>query len=133
EELWWQDGMRSITAAVLGARLERSHQTLLDAGCGTGGFLAWLAQTGAFDRLHGVDVSPEAISLARGAVPSAEFHVASVRSLPFESDAFDVVVLNDVMQHLDEQEIGPSLQESCRVLRADGILFVRSNAGRAAG
>ena len=47
ERHWWYRGMLSITAALLGERLTRPGQRLLDAGCGTGGFLelgarAWL-------------------------------------------------------------------------------------------
>ncbi len=56
--------MREITAALLHERLARGHLSLLDAGCGTGGFLAWAAGTGSFDRLAGVDISAEAVELA---------------------------------------------------------------------
>ncbi len=41
EQHWWHVGMREITAALLRERLARGHLSLLDAGCGTGGFLAW--------------------------------------------------------------------------------------------
>ena len=40
---WWHLGMRSIEAVLLGDRLQRTGQSVLDAGCGTGGFLAWAA------------------------------------------------------------------------------------------
>ena len=63
ERSWWHAGMRSITGALLGDVLERGHASLLDAGCGTGGFLAWASSTGAFDRLCGIDISAEAVEL----------------------------------------------------------------------
>ena len=50
---WWHLGMRSVAEALLAGRL---HGALLDAGCGTGGFLAWAASTGAFTRLCGIDL-----------------------------------------------------------------------------
>jgi len=129
---WWQLGMRAITASMLGAQLQRRHLRLLDAGCGTGGFLAWAALQPAFERLCGADVSSEAIELAQETVPSAELHVAPLRALPFEDAAFDVVVLNDVLQHVDEDELESSLREVRRVLDRNGVVLARTNAGRRA-
>jgi SAM-dependent methyltransferase len=130
EQHWWHVGMREITAALLGRWLARGHLSLLDAGCGTGGFLAWAARTGSFDRLCGVDISAEALELAREAAPSAELRVAPVDALPFVDGSFDIVVLNDVLQHVDEREVEAGLSELRRTLRPDGVLLVRTNGGR---
>jgi SAM-dependent methyltransferase len=128
---WWYLGMREITASLLRPALETGQQSLLDAGCGTGGFLAWAAETGAFQRLAGLDVSSEAIALARQQVPQAELRVASLAAIPFESESFDVVVANDVLQHVDEAELRRALDEVRQVLVPSGLLLVRTNAGRA--
>jgi SAM-dependent methyltransferase len=77
-----------------------------------------------------VDVSPEAVSLAREAVPGAEISVASVDDLPFDAAAFDLVAMNDVLQHLEEPAVTASIVELRRVLRPDGALLVRTNGGR---
>lgn len=132
EHHWWHTGMREITEVLLRGRLARGHLSLLDAGCGTGGFLAWASETGAFDRLCGVDISAEAIELTRRAVPNAELHVAPLHALPYGEATFDLVVLNDVLQHVDERSIQESLREVHRVLREGGTLFVRTNAARRA-
>lgn len=129
EQHWWHVGMREITAALLAKRLEGGHLSLLDAGCGTGGFLAWADGTGSFDRLCGVDISPEAVELARQAVPSAELHVAAIDTLPFDDASFDVAMLNDVLQHVEEDEVVPGLRELGRTLKPEGTLLVRTNGG----
>jgi len=126
---WWYRGMLAIEAALLGPRLRRSGQSLLDAGCGAGGFLAWARGLGVFDRLCGIDVSAEAIAIARDVLPEADFRVGSLRELPYESGSFDLVVLNDVLQHLHEDELEADLRELRRVLCADGALLVRTNGG----
>ena len=126
---WWYRGMLAIEAALLGPRLGRSGQSLLDAGCGAGGFLAWAHGLGAFDRLSGIDASAEAIAIARDALPEADLRVGSLRELPYESGSFDLVVLNDVLQHLHEDELEADLRELRRVVRADGALLVRTNGG----
>ena len=80
--------------------------------------------------MAGVDISAEAVELARDAVPGAELHVAPVHDLPFQDSSFDVAVLNDVLQHVDEDEVDAGLRELRRVLRPDGVLLVRTNGGR---
>lgn len=127
---WWQLGLRDVTAELLGPTFARYRPSLLDAGCGTGGFLGWAAATGAFERLCGVDVSPQAIDIARDEVPTAELHVAPLQALPFEGETFDLVTLNDVLQHVDECDLDVGLRETRRVLRGDGALLVRTNGGR---
>ena len=130
EQHWWQHGMREIAGSLLGERISRPRQSLLDAGCGTGGFLGWASARGSFDQTCGVDLSSEAVSLAREAVPGAKISVAPVDDLPFDAGAFDLVAMNDVLQHVEEAAVAASIAEVLRVLRPDGTLLVRTNGGR---
>lgn len=123
---WWYRGMRRISAALLGRRLQCGGR-VLDAGCGTGGYLRWLLDAGAFAGSAGIDVAAAAIELARERVPEAELHVAPLAALPFEAGTFDLVVSNDVLQHVDDAEVDASLDELRRVLRPDGTLLLRTN------
>lgn len=127
EQHWWSVGMRRIGASLLDGRL---HGSLLDAGCGTGGLLAWARAHGTFERLSGTDLSSEAVELARGSVPEAEIRIAPLRELPFEDDSFDVAILADVLQHVDESEVDDGLGELRRTLRPGGALLVRTNGSR---
>jgi SAM-dependent methyltransferase len=126
---WWHLGMRSIAGALLDGRM---HGSLLDAGCGTGGFLAWAAENGAFTRLCGIDLSAEAVGLAREAVPAAELHAAPLDRIPFGDEEFDLAVSLDVLQHVPEGLVDTSLKELRRVLRPGGALLVRTNGDRVA-
>jgi SAM-dependent methyltransferase len=127
EEHWWYRGMRSITRAMLGDELLRSGLRLLDAGCGTGGFLRWALDFGDVRAVCGVDVSSAAVELARERVPEARFDVAPLWQLPYEPASFDLVTLNDVLQHIPEDKVAPSLMELGRVLVQGGALFLRTN------
>jgi SAM-dependent methyltransferase len=126
---WWHLGMRSLAGALLDGRL---HGALLDAGCGTGGFLDWAAGTGAFTRLCGIDLSAEAVELARETVPTAELHAAPLGRIPFGDEEFDVAVSLDVLQHVPDGVLDASLRELRRVLRPGGALLVRTNGDRRA-
>jgi SAM-dependent methyltransferase len=126
---WWHVGMDGIARSLAGDRLERGG-SLLDAGCGTGGFLARARELGTFDRLCGFDVSAEAVELAREAVPEAEVRVAPLDVIPFGDDEFDLAVSLDVLQHVLEDALDRGLGELRRVLRPGGALLVRTNGAR---
>lgn len=96
---------------------------LLDAGCGTGGFLRRVETRGPQWRRTGVDVSPVACELARGRVgPAVRIVEASVTALPFAEGAFDAVTSLDVIYHVDDDTA--ALREFFRVLRPGGVVAI---------
>ena len=54
--------------------------TVLDVGCGTGGFCELAAARGA--AVHGVDAMADRIAVARRRVPSGDFRVDVMEQLP---------------------------------------------------
>jgi SAM-dependent methyltransferase len=129
-EHWWYRGMRTMTASLLGDRLERRGQSLLDLGCGTGGFLLWARELGSFERVCGVDVSADAVEFTGKAIPEADVRLAPLRELPFEDDSFDVALCNNVLQHVEEDDVEASLAEVRRVLKPDGALVICTGGAR---
>jgi len=96
--------------------------TLLDVGCGRGVFLAAVRAKGV-SRLAGVDVSREAVDVARRSCPGAEIrHVSAGVPLPFSEGAFQRITLLDVLEHVHDQK--GLLREVARVLADDGQLIV---------
>jgi 2-polyprenyl-3-methyl-5-hydroxy-6-metoxy-1,4-benzoquinol methylase len=66
-------------------------------GCGTGATEAVLVAQGR--QVHGVDISPEAIEVARGRLTSARVIAADDRC-PFAPESLDGLVLADVLEHI---------------------------------
>lgn len=127
---WWNRGMRLISWSLLGDRLERDSLRVLDAGCGTGVFLAALLDRISARTAAGVDIDPRALAIAETYLPQAEFRTASVAELPFEDASFDLIVLNDVLQHVQEDEVTRALTELRRVADRAAGLLVRTNGAR---
>ena len=48
---------------------------------------------------------------------------ASISSLPFDNDTFDIVFCSEVFEHLDNNELATGLKEIARILNKDGILI----------
>ncbi|MBD3161818.1 MAG: methyltransferase domain-containing protein [Candidatus Eisenbacteria bacterium] len=101
-------------------------EVILDVGCGTGLdlFLA-SREVGGAGRACGVDLTPEmadaaAANLARSAVENVEVRVARAEELPYEAEAFDVVLSNGVLNLSPGKE--GAFGEIFRVLRPGGRL-----------
>jgi SAM-dependent methyltransferase len=96
----------------------------LDFGCADGGYSAALLEAGA-SAVDGVDVEAPRIAeaLSRN-LANASFTHLSGSGLPFSDNAFDGAFVNEVMEHVaDEQE---SLAEIRRVLKPSGCVVVIS-------
>lgn len=107
---------------------------VLLAGCGRGDHVDWFRERGA--TVTGVDVSETAVRRARERCDDeATFHRADLTDpLEFADDAFDLVVSNLVLSHVEEWR--PVFEEFHRVLVPEGTLvastihpeYVRSKA-----
>lgn len=128
---WWHRGMREISAALLGERL-RSGGRILDAGCGTGGFLRWALDHGSFESACGIDVAAVALEFAGQVVPEAELRAATLDDIPYPTAWFKLIVVNDVLQHVPEDDLPRSVGELGRVLAPGGTVLVRTNGARRA-
>jgi ubiquinone/menaquinone biosynthesis C-methylase UbiE/uncharacterized protein YbaR (Trm112 family) len=92
---------------------------VLDAGCGSGRFLAKLpAQTPSI----GLDASLNLLRIARRK-GRGQFHVcAELEHLPFQDSQFGTVISCRVLQHLVEQR--KAVHEICRVASNDGLVVL---------
>ncbi len=96
----------------------------LDCGCADGGYTEALVRWGV-ERAIGVDPDPERISMAMSKRSSdrTEYFCSSA-TLPFPDMSFDGVLLNEVLEHVEDETA--TLGEIKRVLRPGGHLVVMS-------
>ncbi len=123
---FFAQGEREVDAFLEEARVVGALppvNDVLDFGCGVGRLSKALAMR--FPTVTGLDVSEPMIELARRLVtsnhPNATFQVSASERLPFDSDAFDLLLTNVVLQHLPPKLALNYVREFLRVLRADGV------------
>ena len=89
ERFWWFAGMREITKVLLDPILPQNQdRMILDAGCGTGGMLLWLARFAGRGKVVGIDVVPSALRFCRER-QHTNLAQASATHLPFADSTFD--------------------------------------------
>ncbi len=84
---------------------------LLDAGCGTGEFLALAIRRGA--NAAGIDISSDMLAVARRRAPEADLREGDITALPYADDAFDVVTAFNAVQFTDD--VPATIAELARV------------------
>jgi SAM-dependent methyltransferase len=108
---------------------------ILEVGCGPG----WLWAEGAAQLPHGLrltvtDLSSGMVDVARQRASAllqfeaVEARVADAQTLPFDDQAFDVVVANHMLYHVPDP--GRAVAECARVLRPDGVFMAATNGPR---
>jgi SAM-dependent methyltransferase len=116
-DLWNEHLARYLFAARLARR-----RRVLDIGCGAGYGSSELAHAAA--TVTGLDLSPEAVALARSSysAPNLHFLAASATSLPFSNAAFDLITCFEVIEHIHDWQL--LLAEARRLLAPGGQFIV---------
>lgn len=97
---------------------------LLDIACTSGHNLSLFSRRG-IQPLYGIDISLPFVELAKKRVPGAFVHRADMVALPFRTGYFKTVVARGIFHNTTTQGFLKAMTEVHRVLRDDGVLFLR--------
>jgi 2-polyprenyl-3-methyl-5-hydroxy-6-metoxy-1,4-benzoquinol methylase len=101
--------------------LDRIIQTyrpgsILDIGCGSGRLFGLYLQHG-ISNILGVDISEEALRLARERYPNVVTRLGRLEDTVRPTEAFDLMISNRVLQHVPTRSIAQVVQQLCSVGR----------------
>jgi SAM-dependent methyltransferase len=91
---------------------------ILDVGCGVGTYVRKLREFSP--HVVGIDIDP--VRLRDGARETTGLILAASESLPFPDGTFDLVLLNEVIEHVRDDR--RALEEATRVTRRGGHIVV---------
>ena len=119
DQHWWFVARRSIIEQVIRNLNLPADAEIFEAGCGTGGNLAMLSHHG---RVYGMELNETARNFA------SDLQIGEIQpgflpdNIPFPDQNFDLIVLLDVLEHLEEDTA--SLQALSRKLKPSGWLLI---------
>jgi len=103
EEHWWFVARRDVIQSFIKIQMPQGSQSkVLEIGCGVGGNIGLLSQSGHY---RGIDMHKPAIDYCSEKYPQFEFQCTRVEDIPqeFSSNKFDSIYLLDVLEHIDDQ------------------------------
>lgn len=102
---------------------------ILDFGCGMGHFLYFLKKM-SYSNFIGIDISPQQVDFVRKYITNNviladgfDFLKESLR----KGDYFDIIVLNDVIEHIPKVKIPELLKLMFNVLKPGGKVFIKTD------
>lgn len=120
----WREGqnrrLKMIVTWGLAGR-ERVEHILVD-GCGVGMYVRALAPYA--ERISGVDIEADYLSVAQRNAPDALLCLAAAEALPFADQSVDLALSHEVLEHVADDRA--AVAEMVRVLRPGGraVIFV---------
>jgi ubiquinone/menaquinone biosynthesis C-methylase UbiE len=133
----WRQGNKSVWnkefSPPLRARYDRlvglipkESKNILEIGCGDGYLLCLSNQRCPSSRIYGIDMNDVGIGLARQEFKNrsvdADLKIGSAYSIDYPDNFFDVVIMADVIEHLEDRN--KSLSEAKRVLAKNGVFLL---------
>lgn len=101
--------------------LVRASDSVLDVGCGPGRYFTYLGYSHV--TLHGVEISESAVNICKQQYPLAAVIQHNINNgLPYVSDAFNIVYMGEVLEHVDNPQ--QVVNEGKRILKPGGLLVV---------
>lgn len=104
--------------------LENAHNAqkgkILEIGCSVGRFLL-ACKKGGWD-VHGLDISNEAVELARKVVPDADIRCGKICDRPWPDETFDRIVAYEVIEHMKDPL--DSIRTAGKLLKPKGQITI---------
>jgi len=133
-DMWWYTSLHADLFNIIGKHFGQERGIrILDAGCGTGGFLNYVRRRG-YPNCKGLDISPLAVASCRQqGLEVLQGSIADPAALTRAGSA-DVIVAIDVICSLpDEQQRVDFFRAASRLLNDGGLLIVQTPAFRCLG
>lgn len=122
---------------MLGAVGIQPSWHVLDAGCGSGSFLPFIADlVGPSGKIYAVDIAKEHIASVGKSVEAGIFpcpvqaDVSSTTSLPYPDNTLDAAWCANVSMYLTSLELSTSIKEFSRVVKPGGLVAIKEFDGR---
>jgi SAM-dependent methyltransferase len=96
---WWFAARRQICDQLLQRCNLPPDAAILEPGCGTGGNFPWLAHRG---KIFAMDSDDSALAFAAARNHAELAHGSLPDHIPFADTRFDLAVMTDVLEHLDD-------------------------------
>ena len=98
---------------------------ILDIGCGTGHFL-WLLKKLGYTHYRGIDISGESVQFCKEHVTTNVLQAEAYEFLKGNDERWELIVMNDVIEHIPKEKIVPILKLVHSRLCSGGTVIIKT-------
>jgi len=98
---------------------------ILDIGCGMGHFLYFLKKM-KYENHLGIDISPEQVAFVKKFVTDKVLLADAFEFLKDVENEYDLIVLNDILEHIPKSRIIDFLMLIRKALKDNGVVFIKT-------
>ncbi|TKB43646.1 class I SAM-dependent methyltransferase [Thalassotalea mangrovi] len=106
---------------------------IFEIGCGPGNISKYILDKHADLRLHGIDLAPNMVTLARQNNPHATFEVMDSREIGSINESYDAVICGFCTPYLAKNDVAKLIRDIRQLLNTGGILYLSTMEGDDAG
>jgi 2-polyprenyl-3-methyl-5-hydroxy-6-metoxy-1,4-benzoquinol methylase len=97
---------------------------VLDVACGPGNISQFLLEKKPQLKIHGIDLSPQMVDLARLNNPTAVFEVRDSREISSLKKSYDAIVAGFCLPYLSKEEVVQFIIDVRAIVRTGGVLYI---------
>lgn len=101
---------------------------ILDAGCGPGVDVAYIASKG-FDVI-GIDLSEKMLEIAKRKNPRIYFQKADIRKLNFKPNTFNGIIASFSLIHIPKKDVNKTVDNFYKLLKSRGVIYIGIQEGK---
>lgn len=109
-------------------KLIRKGGKILDAGCGPGVDVTYIASRG-FDVI-GIDLSEKMLEIAKRKNPRIYFQKADMRKLNFKPNTFDGIIASFSLIHISKKDVNKTVDNFYKLLKPRGVIYIGIQEGK---
>ena len=118
-------GLESLINTINIIKTMKKKVKLLDIGCGTGEYIDKIKHL--VDECSGLEKNEGMINkaiLKHANENNISYNCGDVLNLPYKNESFEIVIMTQVLHHLEKHTHHKVLSEIYRVLKKDGIFWI---------
>lgn len=104
--------------------ITKDHAKILDIGCGPGNITKYLLSKRPDFNIHGVDISPKMIELAKKNNPTASFAILDSRQIDEIKAKYNGIVCGFCLPYLSQTDSQKLVTDCYNLLDENGLLYI---------
>ncbi|MBT6821280.1 class I SAM-dependent methyltransferase [archaeon] len=125
------ESLHNIEQSKIFLNLIPKNCHILDLGCGSGRDSEIFSQKKY--KVTGIDLSSKMINICKKRNIDVDFRIMNILDLKFEDESFDGIWANASFIHIPKNEFFKGLNESLRILKKDGVMYISLKLGNNEG